>query len=114
MAVYLLAAWTLFTWGTRIRNAAGDHEALTAYIVPALLIAVAVMAIVRARRWGPLLVVASTVAWLWRVPIIWSGDWSIAFKVVHTGLAVITWLLAAWTVRSGASRGRRPATASST
>jgi hypothetical protein len=54
------------------------------------------------------------VAWLVRVPIIWFGDWSIGFNVVHTGLAVIAWALAAWTVRSGVSRGRRPATTSST
>jgi hypothetical protein len=114
MPLYLLAAWTLFTWGTRIRNAAGDHESVTAYIVPSLLLLVAVAAVVRARRWGPLLVVASTVAWLVRVPAIWSGDWSIAFKVVHTTLAAISWALAAWTVRSGASRGRRPVTTSST
>jgi hypothetical protein len=106
--LYLLAAWTLFTWGTRIRNAAGDHESLTAYIVPLVLVAIAVAAVVRAKRWGPLLVIASTLAWLIRVPMIWSGDWSIAFKVVHTTLAVIAWALAAWTVRAGASRGRRP------
>lgn len=110
MAVYALAAWTVFTWGTRVRNAAGDHEPITAYIVPVVLVAIALAAVIRARRWGPLLVVASTVAWLVRVPIILVGDYSFAFKVVHTMLAVITWLLAAWTVRSGTT-ARRPATA---
>lgn len=110
MAVYALAAWTLFTWGTRIRNAAGDHEPITAYVVPAVLIAIALAAVVRARRWGPLLVVVSTVAWLVRVPFILAGDYSMGFKVVHTMLAVITWLLAAWAVRSGTT-GRRPRTA---
>ena len=110
MAVYALAAWTLFTWGTRVRNAAGDHEPITAYIVPVLLVALAVAAILRARRWGPLLAVVSTVAWLVRVPIILFGDYSSGFKVVHTMLAVITWLLAAWTVRSGTT-ARRPAPA---
>ena len=114
MALYVLAAWTLFTWGTRVRNAASDHEALTAYIVPVALLVIAVLAIVRARRWGPLLVVASTLAWLVRVPVILAGDYSIGFKIVHTMLAVISWALAAWTIRSGASRGRRRATASST
>jgi len=108
MPLYLLAAWTLFTWGTRIRNAVGDHESITAYMVPVVLIAIALAAVVRATRWGPLLVIAATLAWLLRVPMIWTGDWSIAFKVVHTTLAVITWALAAWTVRSRASRGRRP------
>lgn len=110
MAVYALAAWTLFTWGTRIRNAVGDHEPITAYIVPAVLIVIALAAIARARRWGPLLVVAATVAWLVRVPFILAGDYSVGFKVVHTMLAVVTWLLAAWTVRSGTT-GRRQGTA---
>lgn len=113
MAVYALAAWTLFTWGTRIRNASSDDEALTAYLLPLALIAIAVMTLVRARRWGPLLVITTTVAWLVRVPMILVSDHPIGFKVVHTMLAVISWALAAWSVRSG-SRGRRPATASST
>lgn len=110
MAVYLLAAWTLFTWGTRIRNAAGDHEPLTAYVVPLLLIGIALVTIARARRWGPLLVVAASVAWLVRVPLIVAAGHGIGFTVVHTALAVVTWGLAAWTVRSQA-RARRPATA---
>jgi hypothetical protein len=113
MAVYVLALWTLFTWGTRIRNAAQDHEALTTYIVPLALIVLAGLAIVRARRWGPLLVIAVSLVWLVRVPLIWASDYGIGFKVVHTMLAVVTWVLAAWTVRSQ-GRARRPATASST
>jgi hypothetical protein len=111
MAIYVLAGWTLFTWGTRIRNAAGDHESLTAYIVPVALVAIALVAIARTRRWGPLLIIASSLAWLVRVPAILFGDYSIAFKVVHTTLALISWALAAWAVRSGSgSRARRPAT----
>ena len=106
MAVYALAAFTLFTWGTRIRNAAGDHEPITAYVVPIALVVIALAAIVRAGRWGPLLVIAASLAWLVRVPFILVGDYSAGFKVVHTMLAVVTWLLAAWTVRSG-SRGAR-------
>jgi hypothetical protein len=113
MAVYVLAGWTLFTWGTRIRNAAHDHEALTAFIVPLALVVLAGLTIVRARRWGPLLVIAASLAWLVRVPMIWADDHGIAFNVVHTMLAVVTWALAVWTVRSQA-RARRPVPASST
>ncbi|HEX4904374.1 MAG TPA: hypothetical protein VFU93_02900 [Acidimicrobiales bacterium] len=110
-ATYALAAWTLFTWGTRIRNAAQDDEGALAFVVPVVLTVLAIMAIVRPRRWGRLLALAASLAWLVRVPIIVLGDEGVAFKVVHTALAVVTWALAAWTLRVEA---RHPATASST
>lgn len=108
---YLLAAWTLFTWGTRIRNAAQDGEAALAFVVPIVLTVLAIMAVVRPRRWGRLLALAASLAWLVRTPFILLGGEGVAFKVVHTALAVITWALAAWTLRAEA---RHPVTASST
>ena len=109
--IYLLAAWTLFTWGTRIRNAAQDDEGALAYVVPAALVVVAIAAIVRPARWGRLLALAASLAWLVRVPIILTADHEVGFKVVHTALAVITWALAAWTLRAEA---RHRVTASGT
>jgi hypothetical protein len=100
IAAYALAAWTLFTWGTRIRNAAQDDEQALAFVIPVALVAIAVAAVARPRRWGRLLALAASLAWLVRVPIILAGDHGVGFKVVHTMLAVITWALAAWTLRS--------------
>ena len=111
VATYALAAWTLFTWGTRIRNAAQDDEGALAFVLPAVLIVLAVLAVVRPRRWARLLALVASVAWLVRVPMILLSDHDASFKVVHTALAVITWLLAAWTLRA---EGRHPVTASGT
>jgi hypothetical protein len=106
---YSLAAWTLFVWLTRMRNAAGADEALTAYILPVVLVVLACMALAAPRRWGPLLAIVASAVWLVRVPMILVADHDLPFKVVHTMLAVITWALAAWTVRSsGAARRGRP------
>lgn len=110
-ATYALAAWTLFTWGTRIRNAAQDGEDALAFVVPIVLTVLAVMAIARPRRWARLLALAASLAWLVRVPFILLGDEGAAFKLVHTALAVVTWGLAAWTLRAEA---RHPVTASGT
>lgn len=111
VATYALAAWTLFTWGTRIRNAAQDAEGALAFVVPIVLTVLAIMALARPWRWGRLLALAASLAWVVRVPFILLGDEGAAFKVVHTALAVITWALAAWTLRVEA---RHPATASGT
>ena len=108
MPTYLLAGWTLFTWGTRIRNAAQDDESALAFVVPVLLVVVAVAAIARPRRWTRLLGLASSLAWLVRVPVILTADHGVGFKIVHTALAVITWALAAWALRAAA---RHPAPA---
>jgi hypothetical protein len=107
-STYALAAWTLFTWGTRIRNAAQDDESATAFVIPVLLVVLAVVAIAKPRRWTRLLALVVSAVWLVRVPMILAADHDVAFKVVHTGLAVVTWLLAAWALRQEA---RRPAPA---
>jgi hypothetical protein len=39
-----------------------------------------------------------------RVPFILANDHGVGFKVVHTALAVITWALAAWSLRAEARR----------
>lgn len=107
-ATYLLALWTLFTWGTRIRNAAQDDESALAFVVPVALAVIAVAAIARPVPWTRLLALAASLAWLVRVPVILTNDHGAGFKVVHTALAVVTWVLAVWALRS---EGRRRATA---
>jgi hypothetical protein len=102
IATYSLAAWTLFVWLTRVRNAVGDSEAITAFILPVLLVVLACLAVAKPRRWGRLLAIAASAVWLVRVPMILVADHDVPFKVVHTGLAVITWGLAAWTLRAEA------------
>jgi hypothetical protein len=106
LATYVLAGWTLFTWGTRIRNAVQDDEPLTAFVLPVLLTVLALLAIVKPRRWVRLLGLVVSAVWLVRVPMIVLADHDAAFTVVHTGLAVVTWALAAWALRSGASADR--------
>lgn len=101
---YLLAAWTLFTWGTRIRNAAQDDESALAFVLPVALVALTVLALVRPRRWTRLLALTVSAVWLVRVPMILAADHDAGFKVVHTGLAVVTWLLAVWALRAEARR----------
>lgn len=108
VAAYLLALWTLLTWGTRIRNAAQDDEAALAYAVPVLLVVIAVATLVQPRRWTRLLGLTASLAWLVRVPIILAADHGAGFKVVHTALAVITWVLAVLALRAEARR-RAPA-----
>jgi len=96
-------AWTAFTWGTRIRNAVQDDESAGAFVLPAVLLVLAVMAAVRPRRWTRLLALVVSAVWLVRVPMIVAGDHDVAFEVVHTALAVVTWLLAFWALRAEAT-----------
>ena len=97
---YLLAAWTLFTWGLRVRNAIGDGDGALSFVAPVVLLVLAVLTVIRWRRWAPLLAIASIVAWLVRVPIMLTNDHGVGFVVVHVALAVIAWVLAALVIRS--------------
>ena len=100
LAAYALAAWTLFTWGLRVRNAISDDDGALSFVAPVVLLVLAVLTIVRWRRWAPLLAIASIVAWLIRVPIMLTNDHGVGFVVVHVGLAVIAWVLSALVIRA--------------
>ena len=100
VAAYLLAALTLFTWGLRVRNAIGDDDGALSFVAPVALLVLAVLTILKPRRWAPLLALASIVAWLIRVPMMLTDDHGAAFVIVHVGLAVVTWVLAALVIRS--------------
>ena len=100
------AAWTVFVWGTRIRNIARDGGTSLSLAVSVALVVLAVVvavSLVRAGhpRWAvPTLAAATVVAWAVRAPQILLGDHSGAFKVVHTVLAVVSVALAVAAVRS--------------
>lgn len=100
IAAYALAAWTLFTWGLRVRNALGDGDGALSFLAPAVLLVLAVLTVISWRRWAPLLAIASILAWLIRLPIMLTNDHGVGFVVVHVALAVIAWALAALVIRS--------------
>lgn len=116
--IFAFAAWSAYVWVTRISNAwgPGSDETTAAKVISTisagvLLVGVAatVAILVRARARGfvaaEVLVlrvfVGLTVAvWAVRVPqILLDGEHNVPFKVVHTGLAVISVGLGALTWR---------------
>ncbi len=107
-----LAGWTVFVWGTRIRNIARDGgSAISLFVALALVVLAVVVAVSLVRdgapRWAvPALAAATVVAWAVRTPQILLGDQGGAFKVVHTVLAVVSIVLAAAAWRSSEARAR--------
>jgi hypothetical protein len=100
------AGWTLFVWGQRVSNVLGD-EALDggqvgarlalagSFVLLALAVAVGSFLARETRpRWldGAVkaLAVWTVAVWAWRAVDIVTGDWSVAFVVVHLVLAVIS------------------------
>ena len=92
--VWALPLWSLFVWGTRIRNVAEDDSSATSLIVPVLLTVLAVAALVDRRRGIPLLAAATVAVWAVRLPMVVVHDHSVGFKVVHAALAVVSIVLA--------------------
>lgn len=115
------AAWTLFVWGVRVRNVAGDAEAGPLDLVNAVVLVAAGLAVVvlLARR-SPHLPAAVRAAavltwavWAVRAVEIATGGHGAAFVAVHLVLAAVSAALAAaaW---SAQSQLRRRNTAAST
>jgi hypothetical protein len=104
-----LAGWTVFVWGTRVRNivrdGGGSLSLLVAVAMVVLAVAVAVSLVRRGSpRWAvPALAAATVAAWAVRAPMILTGDHGAAFKVVHTVLALVSVALAVAAVRATAS-----------
>lgn len=119
IAVYAFAVWTVFVWGTRVRNilqAEGSALDLGAAVALAAL-GVAVGVSARKGGLGPVLavaVVATVVVWAVRVPLmVLLADHGAAFIAVHVSLAVVSvgLGLAAWRATGfwpAARRGGRP------
>lgn len=105
-----LAGWTVFVWGTRIRNIARDGGSALSLAVASALVVLAVLVAVSLLRDGtprsavPALAAATVIAWAVRTPQILLGDHGTAFRVVHTVLALVSIALAVAAVRSDRSR----------
>ena len=105
-----LAGWTVFIWGTRVRNIARDGGGGLSLLVALGMVALAALvavALVRdgTPRWAvPALAAATVAAWAVRVPVILLGDHGTAFKVVHTVLAVVSVALAVAALRRVGAR----------
>ena len=91
-----LGIWTLFSWVNRFRNIATDGESFWWYLPSVLFVAGGVLCIVAFWRGrevyaAPLRAFAmlGSAYWLIRTVMVWIGDWSTAFKVVHTVLALV-------------------------
>ena len=128
----LLGVWTLFIWGSRIRNivradgwvASGAMAAAVMFTVLGLTLVVLTVrsgpadeAAVWSDAGGRLGVGLASLGILWWVVrdlLILFADHSVAFKLVHTVLAVITVILSGWVIRSWLHRGRpKPVTSAS-
>jgi hypothetical protein len=116
----VLAAWSLFLWATRIRNALGDDDLSGAETAWAVGVAVAftlgalalLLAAVRRPALVPTVrVVAGVTAVYWpvRVVLIAFGGHDAAFVAVHTVLGIVSVALAVWAWTATAAR--RPSTA---
>lgn len=103
-AVYAFAAWTAFVWVTRVRNIVEDDGSTIDLVMALGLATLGVAVVVAARKGGlaPVLavaVVATLAVWAVRTPlIVFDVDHGVAFKAVHTALAVVSvgLGLAAW------------------
>jgi hypothetical protein len=99
LAVLALCGWTLAIWMGRVRNIVADGGGAADLIVPAGLIALAVLALVSPRRAWVLAAVTIGV-WAVRLPLVVVHDHSVGFKVVHAVLAAVSIGLAVWALRS--------------
>lgn len=102
-----LGAWTVFVWFQRIGNVLGDDElagfaqvwrvvVAVGFVAAGLALVGAVVADQRGRSLGRLaspigvgLAVVGSTWWILRGGQILIGDWDLAFKAVHTVLAVV-------------------------
>lgn len=106
----VVAAWTLLSWGGRIRllTEAEQDPGNWLRIGGSLLVGAAAVAVLlladgtALERWVLTVFAAwSTVIWLRSLVSVWPGDQSLAFKAVHTGLALGFFFLSYQAVRLG-------------
>lgn len=108
-----VAVWTLLTWGGRIRllTEAEQDPSNWIRIGGSLLIGAAAVVVLLVaadsgvERWVlTLFAVWSTVIWVRSLIAVWGGDESLAFRAVHTVLALGFLILAYLTIRVGWQR----------
>ena len=113
--VWVLIAWTVFLWLSRLRNVLNDEDltsggrAIRVGVV-VVFVAMAAAAAVAVRRRKPIVLVVFlcwTVGyWLVRgTGILIDGGYSLSFKAIHTLLMVISLTLSALTARQLRERG---------
>ncbi len=112
-----LIGWTLFVWGSRVRNLVNDDELEGFSLVwrsaaAALFLGAAVIgavALIKKRSFASPFFVAWSVAgiawWTVRGTQTLVSDFSVAFKLVHTVLALVTIALGLLIIRSGIGLG---------
>ena len=105
----VFALWSLFVWVTRIRNVVRDDGGSIGLLAPVALCGLAVWALVDRRRGVPVLAAATAAMWAVRLPMVLTHDHGTAFKVVHSGLAVVSVVLAAVSLREVRSATTRSA-----
>jgi hypothetical protein len=108
----LLAAWTLFVWLTRVRNAVGDDDLGTASKAGSLVLSASFVVLAclvleavgrgqdRRRPLVALLALWTVVVWPVRAVQIASGEHGAGFVVVHVALGVVSVALAVVAVRA--------------
>jgi hypothetical protein len=109
VVVWAFAAWTVFVWGTRIRNILADDAGLPSLLVASGLTVLGILVAVHAAagrpRWAVPAAAAATLAvWAVRVPQILLHDHSAGFVVVHVVLAAVSVGLAVAATRRAARR----------
>lgn len=109
-----IGAWTLFAWGGRIRLLTQGEQDLANWlrIGGSLLVGVvAVVGLIMAgggglERWALTLFAAwSAGIWLRSLVLVWTGEQSLGFKIVHTVLAAGFFILAWLSLRRGWALG---------
>lgn len=123
----VFAGLTVAIWATRLRNLSSESDATAvdvgvASAMAGLGVAAGVGAVAAIRsgdrsetlvRIVGTLAVATVAVWVIRSAAIWLADWSIAFKVIHTALAVVSIGVGRWAWRRLSADAERPVPASS-
>lgn len=120
--VAAFAPWTVFVWGTRIRNVVGDDGSSALDLAVAVLLTAAglAVAVLLARRSPGLpvavraLAVVTWLVWAVRAVAIATGGHGAAFVAVHLVLAAVSAALAAAAWSAQSHLRRRNTTASTT
>jgi MFS family permease len=108
MPFWVLPAWTLLVWTTRIRNVVDQEGVGTSLVLPVGMTLLAVWALTHRRRGLLALVMATIAVWAIRLPFVLLHHHSTPFKVVHTVLAIVSIALAILSrPRSSEPRPRR-------
>lgn len=100
---WVLVAWTVAIWGSRIRNIFVDDELTGADRIVSISVAVGLLgaailfgsALITSAKWSTaalvVLVAVGVVRWTIRGPLILASDeWDAGFKIVHTVLWLVT------------------------